>query len=273
MRRATGAGVLAAAVVVTLALSSCSAPEPYNTRTLDRKGPGHVLELAPPSAAPEEPDAAAAPKPATAPADACSAPAGPHSIDDPNSIWVISNKRRPLNPSSYAPSDLRMPNARNANGQPLRALTACAVEQMIAGAAAAGISLSISSAYRSYDLQVQTYNGFVNNYGQAHADTTSARPGHSEHQTGLAVDLDDGTGCNLSPCFADKPGGQWLATNAANYGFVMRYPNGLQGITGFNFEPWHYRYVGPELAMKVKNSGAQTLEQYFGLPAAPDYAG
>lgn len=252
-------------------LTACAPAEPYETSSLERKGPGYVLERAAPETLDES--GSQTQQSEAAPADVCGAPAGPHSIDDPSSLWVVSNKLRPLNPASYVPGDLRMPNAANANGQPLRALAACAVEQMIASAASAGITLSISSAYRSYDLQVQTYNGFVNNYGQAHADTTSARPGHSEHQTGLAVDLDDGTGCNIAPCFADKPGGQWLAANAHNFGFVLRYPNGMQGVTGFNFEPWHYRYVGPELARKVRNSGVSTLEEFFGLPPAPNYAG
>lgn len=197
-----------------------------------------------------------------------------NSIDDPNSIWVVSNKLRPLNPADFAPGDLSMPqNVENEFSQPLREPAARAVERMVADAAAAGIPMRIISAYRDYATQVSLYNRYVARDGQAAADTYSARPGHSEHQTGLAVDFDDHGACYLNACFADTAAGQWLAANAANYGFINRYPAGAEGITGFTFEPWHYRYVGPELAAEMKRTNTTTLEQFFGLPAAPGYAG
>ena len=195
-----------------------------------------------------------------------------NSVDDPNSIWVVSNKKRPLNPANFAPGDLSMPqNVENEFTQPLREPAARAVERMVADAAAAGIPMRIISAYRDFATQVSLYNRYVARDGQAAADTYSARPGHSEHQTGLAVDFDDHGQCYLNACFADTAAGQWLTANAANYGFINRYPNGAEAITGFTFEPWHYRYVGPELATEMKRTNTATLEQFFDLPAAPSY--
>lgn len=226
--------------------------------------------------------ASAAPEPKATPSKTASTTPSPtptfdksaHSIDDPNSIWVVSNKLRPLNPTNFAPSDLSMPNGvENEFTQPLREPAARAVEQLVAAASAAGVNMRIISAYRDYSTQQSLYTRFVNRDGQTAADTYSARPGHSEHQTGLAVDFEDHGSCYLATCFADTAAGQWLAANAATYGFVNRYPNGAEPITGFQFEPWHYRYVGTELAAEMKRTNTATLEQFFGLPAAPGYAG
>lgn len=196
-----------------------------------------------------------------------------NSIDDPNSIWVVANKSRPLQPKEFAPSELTMPaGVDNEFSQPLREPVARAVERMVADATAAGLQLRIISAYRDFGTQVSLYNRYVARDGQAAADTYSARPGHSEHQTGLAVDFDDYGSCYLNACFADTATGAWLAANAANYGFIVRYPKGADAITGFQYEPWHFRYVGPELAAEMKRTNTQTLEQFFGLPAAPDYS-
>lgn len=194
----------------------------------------------------------------------------PGSIDEPTSITVVVNKRRSL-ASSYVPPDLVVPTWSGAAGLPLRAEAARAVEVLAADAAAAGISLRSVSSYRSYARQEVIHNGYVAREGVAGADTHSARPGHSEHQTGLVVDFDDGAGCSLSTCFANTAGGQWLVANAYRYGFILRYPNGLQHIVGYSYEPWHYRYVGVETATAMHTGGIATLEEYFGLPAAPDY--
>src|SRR5690606_37608630 len=137
-----------------------------------------------------------------------------------------------------------------------------------------GKEMQIQSAYRSYGVQVNVYNGWVNQLGQAGADLTSARPGHSEHQTGLAVDISSVPAvCALDQCFADTPEGKWLAAHAHKWGFVLRYPNGKTSVTGYEFEPWHYRYVGVDLATAMHETGIRTLEEFFGLPAAPDYGG
>ncbi|WP_255447482.1 M15 family metallopeptidase [Schumannella sp. 10F1B-5-1] len=198
------------------------------------------------------------------------------SIDDPASIWVVSDKLRPLNPVDYAPADLKaMPIPTTWGAVPyLRQPAADALTAMTQQyTAETGLSIQIQSDYRSYASQVKVYNGWVASKGQAAADLTSARPGFSEHQTGLAVDLVGVPAkCGLNACFADTPQGLWLASNAYKWGFILRYPQGLTPVTGFEFEPWHYRYVGVELATEMHDTGVQTLEQFFGLPAAPDYA-
>lgn len=185
----------------------------------------------------------------------------------------MSNKLRPLNPVSFAPSDLSMPeNVENEFSQPLREAAARSVERLVDDASAVGIRIRVISAYRDYATQQALYSRYVARDGQAAADTYSARPGHSEHQTGLAVDFDDHGACYLKACFAETAAGQWLSTNAARYGFILRYPEGGESVTGFTFEPWHFRFVGPELAEEMVASKAVTLEQFFGLPAAPSYA-
>ncbi len=133
------------------------------------------------------------------------------------------------------------------------------------------LELQISSSYRSYSTQVEVYQGWVDSLGQEGADLTSARPGYSEHQTGLAMDVSaPDTGCGLD-CFGDTPQAAWVADNAWRFGFVVRYPQGYTDITGYEWEPWHVRFVGVDLAAAVHDSGQPTLEQYFGLPAAPTY--
>jgi D-alanyl-D-alanine carboxypeptidase len=197
------------------------------------------------------------------------------SLDDPNSYWVIVNKLRPLNPQDFAAADLVDVPVAYKYAPKLRAEASAAVVQMFADfTAQTGLQMQSQSAYRSYSAQVSTYNNWVSQLGQEGADLTSARPGHSEHQTGLAIDISAlPAACTLDQCFADTPQGQWLAANAWVYGFVLRYPNGYTAITGYEFEPWHYRYVGVALATDYHDTGATTLEEYFGLPAAPTYAG
>jgi D-alanyl-D-alanine carboxypeptidase len=198
-----------------------------------------------------------------------------YSIDDPASLWVVVNKLRPLNPQNYAAPDLVQTPVKYANSPVLRQEAADQIVAMFAAyKAETGNEMQAQSAYRSYDVQVSVYNGWVNQYGQAQADLTSARPGHSEHQTGLAMDISSVPAvCPLKACFADTDQGKWLAANAYKWGFILRYPNGMTDITGYEFEPWHYRYVGIELATEMHTTGIKTLEQFFGLPAAPDYAG
>jgi len=187
------------------------------------------------------------------------------STDDAASLWVVVNKTRQLNPKNYAPTlaALNLPG-----GGQMRPEAAAALTQMFADyQAASGAQLKVVSAYRSYNVQVSTYNGWVSRLGQAQADRQSARPGYSEHQTGLAVDINTGA----DQGFGATPAGMWLAANSYKYGFIVRYPDGLEPITGYEYEPWHFRFVGVELATEMHTTGAQTLEQFFGLPAAPNY--
>jgi D-alanyl-D-alanine carboxypeptidase len=197
------------------------------------------------------------------------------SLTDPASPWVVVNKRRPLSPASYVPADLVQPNIRLAvsgEAAQLNSTTAAAAEQLFAAAAGDGVVMTLASGYRSYDTQVSTYNSYVSSRGQAEADTASARPGFSEHQTGWAFDIGDGGGaCAFQPCFADQPAAVWAKANAHRFGFVVRYPWMQQEITGYYYESWHLRYIGVEAAMDMSKRGIETLEQYFGLEAAPGY--
>lgn len=199
-----------------------------------------------------------------------------YSLTDPTSIWVIVNKQHPLNPIDYAPSDLVVPNVPlrvpGNESMQLRAVTATAMETMFAAAKAQGINLMLSSGYRSYSYQVSLYGGYVNTEGQTTADTQSARPGYSEHQTGLAADIEPvSRNCEVDPCFGNTPEGKWLAANAYLYGFIIRYTTGNESITGYEAEPWHVRYIGTALSKELHDTGVQTLEQFFNVPGGTTY--
>lgn len=126
-------------------------------------------------------------------------------------------------------------------------------------AALEGHNIPLVSGFRSYDSQRSIYNNYVSIYGVELTDTFSARPGTSEHQTGLAFDVG-----KIDDNYGNTPAGIWLKENAHKYGFIIRYPEGKQHITGYKYEPWHIRYLGVSLATKVYNSGL-TLEEYLGI--------
>ena len=180
------------------------------------------------------------------------------SHNSPSSIDVMVNKKHCLQPLSFTPADLVA-----SHGATISAKAVADFNRMYADAAAAGQPFSVSSSYRSYGTQVSTYNYWVSVNGQAGADTVSARPGFSEHQTGLAIDV-GANGCNLS-CFGGTTQYQWFQNNAANYGFIQRYYSGYEHITGYSSEEWHYRYVGVATAQDMKARGIKTLEQYWGM--------
>jgi D-alanyl-D-alanine carboxypeptidase len=199
-----------------------------------------------------------------------------YSLTDPTSIWVVVNKQRALNPINYAPKNLTVPSlplrVPGNESMQIAQQTATAMQKMFAGAKTEGLNLMISSGYRSFAYQTGLYGGYVKTEGQAKADTQSARPGHSEHQTGFAADL-EGTNrtCELEICFGDTPEGKWIAAHGYEYGFIIRYPADKVPVTGYQYEPWHVRFVGVELATEMHNQGVKTLEEFFGLGAAPDY--
>ena len=124
-----------------------------------------------------------------------------------------------------------------------------------------GISLKVISGFRSYATQNRIYNNYVSRDGRAAADRYSARPGHSEHQTGLAADIN-----SLSQSFINTKEGKWLNSNMHKYGFILRYPSGKESQTGYMYEPWHIRYVGTNLSNQLYNNGNWiTLEEYLGI--------
>ena len=197
------------------------------------------------------------------------APAGPPrppELGDPASLSGVGNKRQPLVPADWAP-----PVLEDVEGHRLRPEAAAAARGMLAAARTDGVPLRIVSGYRSWAEQQETYAGWVARKGPAAADVVSARPGHSEHQTGLAVDVGEGGGCDLQVCFADTAAAAWVAEHGPEHGFVVRYPRGEEATTGYWYEPWHLRYLGPERARALVRSGAATLEEFSGLPPAPDY--
>ena len=160
---------------------------------------------------------------------------------------LIANKTYSL-PSSYYPGGLT--NEFNE-----------AFNQMKSAASSEGINIYVVSGFRSYNTQNTLYNNYVNRDGRDEADTYSARPGHSEHQTGLAADFN-----MVDDDFEYTAEGKWLNDNAYKYGFILRYPKGKTGETGYIYESWHYRYVGVDLASKLYNGGNWiSLESYFGI--------
>ena len=146
-------------------------------------------------------------------------------------------------------------------GSGLTGETQNAFNHMRDDAAALGLNLWLSSGYRSYWDQKIIYNNYVARDGQANADTYSARPGHSEHQTGLAFDLN-----TIDDSFTYTEEGKWVHDNCYKYGLALRYPLGKESITGYMHESWHMRYLGVELATKLYNGGDWiTLEEYYGI--------
>ena len=180
---------------------------------------------------------------------------------------VVVNKKYSL-PIDYKPSDLVVPNVSFSYSGVLeqsymRAPAAKQMEKMFAAAKKEGVTLNAVSGFRSGERQKVLYNNYVARDGKAAADQYSARPGHSEHQTGLTFDISaPSVGNGLTAALGDTKEGKWIANNAAKYGFIVRYDRGFQSRTGYTYEPWHIRYVGVDVATQIKNNG-QTLEEYM----------
>ena len=182
-------------------------------------------------------------------------------------LLVVVNKKYSL-PIDYKPSDLVVPNVSFSYSGVLeqsymRAPAAKQMEKMFADAKADGVTLNAVSGFRSGSRQTVLYNNYVARDGKAAADQYSARPGHSEHQTGLVFDISaPSVGNGLTAELGDTKEGKWIANNAAKYGFIVRYDRGFQSRTGYTYEPWQIRYVGVGPATQIKNNG-QTLEEYM----------
>lgn len=196
------------------------------------------------------------------------------SLSDASRRWVVVNKTRALDPIDYAPSSLVTFGAvRSLSGGSLRQDAMTALVAMADAAEAAGVGeIASLSSYRSYSTQQSTYSEHVSADGQTNADLESARPGYSEHQTGIALDLVAcASSCGDLDEFGASAQGQWVAEHAWEYGFIVRYEDGYTDTTGYKAEPWHVRFIGQELAAAYHDGGYHTLEDFFGLPAAPDY--
>lgn len=217
-----------------------------------------------------------APAVSNAPAQQSPAPSKPtfdktkYSIDTPGSIWWIVGKKRPL-PEGYIPSDLVTPNVtlnsvKSKEENSLQKDTAKALEDLYVAAKKDGFELMLASGYRSYSQQKIYHDSYAARDGQEAADRYSARPGTSEHQTGLSLDVSTvDRKVYLEQAFGEEAAGKWLAAHVNDYGFIIRYPEGKEAVTGYTYEPWHIRYVGKELAAEMKRTNISTLEEFFGL--------
>ncbi len=184
---------------------------------------------------------------------------------DGNSLTALVSKEYKLS-ESFVPEGLVALSSKKIPAKSHTYLRSAALNDlslMVNDMQKAGLDIFVTSAYRSYDNQVTTYNYWVKYNGGSYveADRISARPGHSEHQLGTTIDFVNSE-CNytLTQNFANTNAGKWLSQNSYKYGFVMSYPNGKESITGYSYEPWHYRYVGKVNALGFKESGLTLIE-------------
>jgi D-alanyl-D-alanine carboxypeptidase len=186
--------------------------------------------------------------------------------DDPASEWatILVDTGRALG-EGYVPNDLR--NIAEAgfpftDGLAVRELVVADLAALREAAAANGTPLGIIAAFRSYAQQVDLFDRRVGEMGESEAGSRVARPGHSEHQLGTAIDIASEGDTDVDQSWGATPAGQWVATHAHEYGFLLSYPLDAEDRTCYDYEPWHLRYVGRELASDVIDSG-QTLREYL----------
>ena len=181
-------------------------------------------------------------------------------ITEPDIYLVLVNKEFKL-PNDYVPSNLEIISNEYANDNKyLRKEAKEAFEKLSGDAKELGYKVIAVSTYRDYNYQDRLYNEYVSDKGIDYADQCSARPGHSEHQTGLAVDV-MGSNDDYDE-FENSIEFEWMKNNSYRYGFILRYPKGKEKITGFKYEPWHYRYVGSDVAKVIYEENI-TLEEYY----------
>lgn len=230
------------------------------------------------NAAAEQPSAADKPAPTPSPGDSAGDGGEQDGISrgedgaiaviaEPEALTALVNPYNKL-PEDFKPNDLVYPDVKfifseKVEKRMLRKEAAEALERLFDSAEGDGIFLAGVSAYRSHETQKKLFDRYVKRDGYEKARTYSALPGTSEHETGLAVDLTSGDGsCAAADCFGETEEAAWLAEHAADFGFIVRYPKGKDDITGYQYEPWHLRYVGEALAGELADSGL-TLEEYY----------
>lgn len=242
---------MGAASLALLLLAACAGEE------------GATSELIPPpSATATTPATTATPEPATA-------TAAPTATPDGDGVFVVAcgdplvplDKRHRLE-ADCAPADLRpVPEAFAWGPQSVVAAALGPLVEMLENAAAAGHRIVVLSAYRSYEVQQGAFRSHVESLGLEQAERVSARPGHSEHQLGTTVDFASAAvGYQLVQAFGDTPEGRWLAERAHEYGFALSYPRGAEAVTGYQYEPWHFRWLGRETAAELRASGLTITE-------------
>lgn len=238
--------------------------------------PGHT--------ATEEPAASDEPATSPSPSDSTGGKGGQDGISrgedgaiaviaEPEAYTALVNPYNKL-PEDYEPDDLVYPDVKfifseKIEKRMMRKEAAEALEKLFEGAEDDGFQLAGVSAYRSHAAQTKLFDRYVKRDGYEKARTYSALPGTSEHETGLAVDVTSGDGsCAAADCFGDTEEAAWLAKHAAEFGFIVRYPKGKDDITGYQYEPWHLRYVGVDLAGELADSGLTLEEHYNAVPVA-----
>jgi zinc D-Ala-D-Ala carboxypeptidase len=274
--------VTALAIAATIALmagcsskpsvSSSSNPESTNSMQPSASSaatPAASSTATPNSSASTRPSTSTKPSASGTPANTGKPSSQPNAVSvvaNPKEIAVLVNKSFRL-PEGYKP-DLVEPNVPfifegKSEKRLLRKEAADALEKLFAAAKADGVSLAGVSAYRSQATQVTLYNNYVKKDGVEAANKYSAKPGTSEHQTGLAIDVSGSTGkCAAEDCFAGTKEAKWLVDHAADHGFIIRYLKGKESITGYQYEPWHIRFVGKDIAKEIMDKGI-TLEEYL----------
>lgn len=237
------------AVLLLGASASATAETPTPTPTAIGDPPGFTSPT---------PTATATPTPTPSPTSSLKP------IDLASSTLVVVNKVRPLNPINYVPKLDKSINLAVPAADAYRKLKAAVAKAKMG-------TLCLNSGYRSYKTQVNTYANALRLYGKKVAEALAAHPGHSEHQTGLAADVSTtALGCRIGNFGASKASA-WIATNAHKYGFIVRYPKNQQAVTGYQYEPWHLRFVGVDVATDMNARKILTLEKYFNLESAPNY--
>ncbi|MDO5298738.1 MAG: M15 family metallopeptidase [Clostridia bacterium] len=188
----------------------------------------------------------------------------PH--QDPTDTLILVNKvnRAPAVPMTLVKPDVTPTRPELSENIYMRPEAAAALENLFAGAAEEGVTLYATSGYRSYSTQKAIFERKLEKMSEKSANASVAKPGYSEHQTGLAMDVEGETtkGTGLTSAFGDSPEGIWLAENCWDYGFIIRYPEGKTNITGYIYEPWHIRYVGIEAAKEIQEMDV-TFEEYI----------
>ena len=200
---------------------------------------------------------------------AADGPAPGFSTTDPASPWVVVNKQHPVTPADFVP-----PALATVGGKEVAALVVPDLTALLAASEADGVRLTLTSGYRSAGHQRAVHARAVRRDGAETAESLSARPGYSEHQTGLAIDFGSAVqpGCAVKDCFGLTDEARWLAERAGAFGFLQRYTAQNSPVTGYAPESWHYRWVGADLVARMAERGVSTLEEFFGVPGGSQYA-
>ena len=188
----------------------------------------------------------------------------PHQDPTDTLILVNKNNKAPAVPVTLVKPDVQPTREAVSENIYMRPEAAAALEDLFEAAAQDGITLYATSGYRSYSTQKAIFERKLERMDEKQANASVAKPGYSEHQTGLAMDIEGETtkGTGLTEAFGESPEGIWMAEHCAEYGFIIRYPKGKTNITGYIYEPWHLRYVGKEAAAEITELGV-TFEEYI----------